>query len=97
MKNLKSELCWHILGIINRNQRKYVDAIGCYKNALKYDAQNVNILRDLAVLQVHVRELDLHQDTRKSLLMNKSNLPINWIALGVAEHLVSIELSIQED
>jgi len=88
MKNLKSELCWHILGIINRSQRKYVDAIGCYKNALKYDPENINILRDLAVLQVHVRELDLHQETRKTLLRNKSNLPVNWVALAVSEHLV---------
>jgi len=88
MKNVKSELCWHILGIINRSQRKYLDAIGCYKNALKYDPENVNILRDLAVLQVHVRELDLHQETRKTLLMNKSNLPVNWVAFAVAEHLL---------
>lgn len=88
MKNFKSELCWHILGIINRNQRKYVDAIGCYKNALKYDPNNVNILRDLAVLQVHVRELDLHEETRKTLLQGKANLPLNWVGLAVSEHLM---------
>lgn len=92
MKNFKSELCWHILGIINRNQRKYVEAIGCYKNALKYDPSNVNILRDLAVLQVHVRELDLHEETRKTLLQGKANLPLNWIGLAVSEHLVIINL-----
>jgi tetratricopeptide (TPR) repeat protein len=89
-KNVKSELCWHILGIINRSQRNYLMAIACYKNALKYDPENVNILRDLAVLQVHVRELDLHQETRRTLLMNKSNLPVNWVAFAVAEHLVAI-------
>jgi len=96
-KNVKSELCWHILGIINRSQRNYLMAIACYKNALKYDPENVNILRDLAVLQVHVRELDLHQETRRTLLMNKSNLPVNWVAFAVAEHLVAIHSQIMSN
>ncbi len=88
MKNLKSELCWHIFGIINRNQRNFLEAIRCYQQALKIDPDNINILRDMAVLQVHIRELEEHEETRRLLLMNKSSLPVNWAAYSVAEHLV---------
>lgn len=30
MKNVKSEICWHIYGIINRIQRNYSEAAKCY-------------------------------------------------------------------
>lgn len=94
MKNLKSELCWHIYGIIHRNQRNFLEAIRCYQQALKIDPENINILRDMAVLQVHIRELEEHQETRRALLLNKSSLPVNWVAFCVAEHLVDRTLAI---
>jgi hypothetical protein len=30
MKNMKSEICWHILGIIHRNAKNYPEAVKCY-------------------------------------------------------------------
>lgn len=88
MKNLSSGVCWHILGMLNRNEKKYSEAIGCFKNALKYKPDNINILRDIAILQVHARELGQHLETRKAILTEKSNIAINWIGVSLAECLV---------
>jgi hypothetical protein len=41
MKGLKSEICWHIYGIINRTKRNYQEAVKCYAQALKYSPENV--------------------------------------------------------
>ena len=55
MKNLKSEICWHIYGIVNRNMRNYGEAVKCYMNALKIDNTNTQILKDMSLLQVQYK------------------------------------------
>ena len=91
MKNFKSEISWHIYGILNRNNKNYLEAIRCYQQALKIDPDNLNILRDMAVLQMHIRDLEGHLETRRKLLVNKSNLPMNWAGFAVAHHFVNYD------
>lgn len=38
--------------LLYRSDREYDEAIKCYKNALRLDKENIQILRDLALLQV---------------------------------------------
>jgi tetratricopeptide (TPR) repeat protein len=53
LKNdLKSHVCWHVYGLLYRSDREYREAIKCYRNALKIDPENIQILRDLSLLQV---------------------------------------------
>ena len=35
--DLKSHVCWHVYGLLQRSDRKYDEAIKCYRNALKWD------------------------------------------------------------
>lgn len=35
--NLKSHVCWHVLGLLYRSEFKYHEAIKAYQNALKQD------------------------------------------------------------
>ena len=41
-----------------RSDKKYEEAIKCYRNALKWDKDNLQILRDLSLLQIQTRDLD---------------------------------------
>ena len=50
--DLSSHVCWHVYGLLYRSDREYRDAIKCYLNALRFDPQNQQILRDLSLLQV---------------------------------------------
>ena len=56
LKNdMTSHVCWHVYGLLFRAERKYTQAIRAYKKALSYDAQNLQILRDLSLLQAPTR------------------------------------------
>lgn len=54
---MKSHVCWHVYGLLYRADRQYKDAIKCYNMALKLDKDNLQILRDLSLLQIHTRDL----------------------------------------
>lgn len=49
---------WHVYGLLQRSDKKYDEAIKCYRNALKWDKDNLQILRDLSLLQIQMRDLD---------------------------------------
>ena len=49
---------WHVYGLLHRSDRNYTEAIKCYRNAIKRDPTNMQILRDLAALQVQMRDLE---------------------------------------
>lgn len=50
--DLKSHVCWHVYGLLYRSDRDYREAIKCYRCALRIDPENIQILRDLSLLQV---------------------------------------------
>ena len=39
--NMKSHVCWHVYGLLHRSERNYLQAIKCYRNALRLDTQVV--------------------------------------------------------
>lgn len=87
MKNLKSEFCWHIYGLIHKANKNYVEAINCFKQSVKNGNDNVQLARDIANLQLHIRDYDGNLESRKQLLFAKTNLIVNWVAYCVANHL----------
>ncbi|KAJ8756060.1 hypothetical protein K2173_024607 [Erythroxylum novogranatense] len=90
LKNdLKSHVCWHVYGLLYRSDREYREAIKCYRNALRIDPDNIEILRDLSLLQAQMRDLTGFVETRQKLLTLKPNHRMNWIGFAVAHHLNS--------
>uniref|UniRef100_A0A0D6R3U3 Uncharacterized protein n=1 Tax=Araucaria cunninghamii TaxID=56994 RepID=A0A0D6R3U3_ARACU len=90
LKNdLKSHVCWHVYGLLYRSDREYREAIKCYRNALRIDPENIEILRDLSLLQAQMRDLSGFVETRQKLLTLKPNQRMNWIGFAVAHHLNS--------
>ncbi|CAG5993813.1 unnamed protein product [Menidia menidia] len=78
--DLRSHVCWHVYGLLQRSDKKYDEAIKCYRNALKWDKDNLQILRDLSLLQIQMRDLEgyrLRPAQRAS-----------WIGYAVAYHLL---------
>eukprot|EP01114_Cavostelium_apophysatum_P002126 TRINITY_DN1184_c0_g1_i2.p1 TRINITY_DN1184_c0_g1~~TRINITY_DN1184_c0_g1_i2.p1 ORF type:complete len:462 (-),score=148.78 TRINITY_DN1184_c0_g1_i2:96-1481(-) len=85
--DLTSHVCWHVYGLLYRSDQNYNEAIKCYKNALRNDKDNIQILRDLATLQVHLRDIDGFIETRRKILTLRPASRQNWIAFAVGEHL----------
>ena len=65
----------------------YAEAAKCYLNALRAEPDSVQILTDLALLQVQLRDAPGFVATRTRLLHLKPSSRANWIALAVAHHL----------
>ncbi|XP_024387242.1 N-terminal acetyltransferase A complex auxiliary subunit NAA15 isoform X1 [Physcomitrium patens] len=88
LKNdLKSHVCWHVYGLLYRSDRDYREAIKCYRCALRIDPENIQILRDLSLLQAQMRELPGFVETRRQLLTLKPSHRNNWIGFAIAHHV----------
>lgn len=80
-------VAWHILGLMHRQDKNYEEAIKSYKNALRIDKDNFQILRDLALLQLQCRQLEGAIDTRRKIILSKPSAPFNWMSIIVTYHL----------
>ncbi|KIO28822.1 hypothetical protein M407DRAFT_229424 [Tulasnella calospora MUT 4182] len=85
--DIDSHICWHVFGIVHKADRNYEEALKCYLQALKFDKDNINILRDSAQLQVQLRQYEPLQETRLALLKLRPNVRLGWVGLTVAYHL----------
>lgn len=93
---MKIHVCWHAYGRLYHSNREYSDAIKSYRNALKIDPKNIEILRDLSLLQAQMRDLSKFLETRHKLSTLKPNHHMNWIGLVVAHHLNSDPIKFAE-
>lgn len=85
--DMKSHICWHVYGLLYRHQKNFEEAIKAYKFALRLEPGSPQIQRDLAFLQVQMRDFQGYVQSRTAMLQAKSQLRQNWTALAVAYHL----------
>ncbi|KAF8055089.1 NAA15 [Scenedesmus sp. PABB004] len=85
--DLRSHVCWHVYGLLHRSDNNYLEAIKCYMNALRLDKDNVQILRDLAMLQIQMRDIPGFVETRYRLLQLRANNRNHWISWAIGHHL----------
>lgn len=67
--DLKSHVCWHVYGLLQRSDKKYDEAIKCYRNALRWEHDNIQIMRDLSLLQIQMRDLEGYRVSRSPLAL----------------------------
>ena len=84
---MKSHICWHVYGLLYRANKNYEEAIKAYKFALKLEPDSHQIQKDLALLQMQMRDYPGFVQSRRAILQNKTLWRQNWTALAVAQHL----------
>ena len=84
-QDISSHVCWRRSAY--RSDREYTQAIKCYRGALRHDKDNIQILRDLSMLQVQMRDLKGFVETRQQVLTLKPTNRNNWFSFAVAQHL----------
>ncbi|KAK5130211.1 hypothetical protein LTR08_002296 [Meristemomyces frigidus] len=88
LKNaMKSHVCWHVYGLLYRQQKNYEEAIKAYRFALRLDPDSQQIQRDLALLQVQMRDYTGYVQSRRQMLQMKPGTRQNWTALAIGLHL----------
>jgi peptide alpha-N-acetyltransferase len=85
--DMKSHVCWHVYGLLYRSAKNFPEAIKAYKFALKLDPESQQIQRDLALLQIQMRDYQGYIVSRRAMLQARSHMRQNWTALAVAYHL----------
>ncbi|KAI6186735.1 hypothetical protein M3Y98_00164700 [Aphelenchoides besseyi] len=86
--DLKSYVCWHVFGQVQRSDKKYDEAAKAYKMALKLDNDNLQILRDLSLLQIQMRDYIGYRDSRYQLLALRPGTKAHWVAYANACHML---------
>lgn len=84
---MKSHICWHVYGLLYRSNKNFEEAIKAYKFALKLEPESHQIQKDLALLQMQMRDYQGYVQSRRAILQNKTLIRQNWTALAVAQHL----------
>ena len=85
--DMKSHICWHVYGLLYRSDKNFEEAIKAYKFALKLEPESAQIQRDLAILQVQMRDYQGYIQSRNSMLQARPQLRQSWTALAIANHL----------
>ncbi|KAI9202793.1 NMDA receptor-regulated protein 1-domain-containing protein [Polychytrium aggregatum] len=86
--DMTSHICWHVYGLFYRGEKNYEEASKCYIQALKFDKENIQILRDYSLLQLQMRNYETLKDSRLSLIQLRSSNRLFWVGLAIAYHLL---------
>ncbi|KAL3476367.1 NMDA receptor-regulated protein 1-domain-containing protein [Aspergillus californicus] len=88
LKNdMKSHICWHVYGLLYRAEKNYEEAIKAYRFALRIEPDSQPIQRDLALLQMQMRDYPGYINSRSAMLQARPAFRQNWTALAIAHHL----------
>lgn len=85
--DMKSYICWHVYGLLYRANKNFEEAIKAYNIALKLEPTSAQIRRDLAILQIQMRDYHGYVLTRRDMLQARPQIRASWTALAVAHHL----------
>lgn len=85
--DMKSHVCWHVYGLLYRAIKNFEEAIKAYKFALRLEPDSQQIQRDLALLQIQMRDYQGYIVSRRAMLQSRSGVRSSWTALAVAHHL----------
>ncbi|TQS38300.1 hypothetical protein Golomagni_01199 [Golovinomyces magnicellulatus] len=85
--DMKSHVCWHVYGLLYRTAKNFEEAIKAYKFALKLEPESQQIQRDLAWLQIQMRDYQGYVVSRTAMLQSRPSFRINWTALAIAHQL----------
>ncbi|KAG5463959.1 hypothetical protein LSCM1_00135 [Leishmania martiniquensis] len=86
--NPKSMVAWHALGMCQRLDKKYGEAVKAFKRALTFDPANTEVLRDLASACIQVRDWPLFLEAREKMVTAKASVRANWVALSCGHRIL---------
>nr|ACS87838.1 putative N-acetyltransferase subunit Nat1 [Angomonas deanei] len=86
--NPRSMVAWHSLGMCQRLDKKYAEALKAFKRALSFDATNTEVLRDVASACIQVRDWPQFLDAREKMVTAKSSVRANWVAVSCGHRLL---------
>lgn len=85
-QNMRNPMSWHCLGTLYKGDFDYNEAIKCFKTALKFDKEDLVVLRDLATCFIQIRNHQGFRDIRNEIKRIRPDIRTNWIASALGNH-----------
>ncbi|KAH8582561.1 n-terminal acetyltransferase [Cryptosporidium sp. chipmunk genotype I] len=85
-QNMRNPMSWHCLGTLYKGDFDYNEAIKCFKTALKFDKEDLVVLRDLATCFAQIRNYQGFRDIRNEIKRIRPDIRTNWIASALGNH-----------
>eukprot|EP00010_Vexillifera_abyssalis_P008855 CAMPEP_0201550478 /NCGR_PEP_ID=MMETSP0173_2-20130828/6824_1 /ASSEMBLY_ACC=CAM_ASM_000268 /TAXON_ID=218659 /ORGANISM="Vexillifera sp., Strain DIVA3 564/2" /LENGTH=1040 /DNA_ID=CAMNT_0047960453 /DNA_START=697 /DNA_END=3819 /DNA_ORIENTATION=- len=85
-ENIRSHICWHVHGLVHRADKNYREAIKCYQQSLRIKP-NMQVLRDLSMLQAQCRDMVGFTATRHKILQMKPASKLHWLTFSLGQCL----------
>lgn len=85
--DVKSNVCWHVFGLLQKAEHRYEEAVKCYRNALRLKKDSIQILSDLSLVQIQTRDLEGYRDSRYQLFLLRPSERSTWLGCAMAHHL----------
>ncbi|GAA5995509.1 peptide alpha-N-acetyltransferase complex A subunit NAT1 [Rhodotorula paludigena] len=82
-----SHIVWHVYALCLRADKRFEEALDCYKKATEIEKDSLNLLNDMAPLAVQLRRYDDYVAVRLSILRTQPRIRRNWLNLAVAQFL----------
>lgn len=82
-----SFICWNAYAIYSKLEKNYEEAAKAFAKASQKDPQNINVARDLAVLQMHTHQYAAASVSRGKVLELQAGYRTNWNGLASAQFL----------
>lgn len=86
LKSLTSSFNWQICGHLQKYERNYLEAAKCFQQALKFNPNSIQIIRDTSNLFLHSRDLANHKNMRKLFVQTQSDV-YNYCGYALACHI----------
>mmetsp|Transcript_820 Transcript_820/g.1279 ORF Transcript_820/g.1279 Transcript_820/m.1279 type:complete len:797 (+) Transcript_820:29-2419(+) len=83
----ENSIGWKIMGLLSVDEKKFEVACDAFKKASAHDPENMTILKDLALVQIHLKDYKSLLETRKRLYKINNKYLKWWITLSVAYYL----------
>jgi len=83
----KNHTCWHVMGLLHRSDRNFLDAAVCFETAHSIEKNDLEIMKDLCTVHIQNRNYDAFFKLSNKIMTLKSSIRGNWGAFAVAAHL----------
>ena len=80
--NFKSSIAWHFYADFNKAKGDFTKAMQSYNKAFNYSSNNFTVIRDLAHLQLYLRQYESFVESSRLAVDLKSGMLVNWISLA---------------
>ncbi|EDO07477.1 NMDA receptor-regulated protein 1 family protein [Babesia bovis T2Bo] len=88
LKNdVKSYICWYVLGAIYKQRKLYKDTFKCFSMALRIDPKNDRLMKDISAIAIEIHDYVSFRKMAKQILEIKLKFYKEWMAFAFSQHL----------